>query len=116
MRRILSLAVVLPLLILAPATAAAAAQGSETTRQNTDRLAVAAQCPPTYSRGDQAEMIAALQNTLNSYPYEVTGPDLVADGIYGPKTEAAVINFQSWYGLQVDGITGPETWGRLGFC
>ncbi|SDP62081.1 Putative peptidoglycan binding domain-containing protein [Actinopolyspora xinjiangensis] len=109
MRRILSLAVMLPLLILAPATATAAAQGSQTTQQSTARLAVAAQCPDTLSRGDYGEMVVALQNTLNNYPYEVTGPDLVADGIYGPKTEAALINFQHRYGLRVDGITGPET-------
>ncbi|SFT53698.1 Putative peptidoglycan binding domain-containing protein [Actinopolyspora lacussalsi subsp. righensis] len=118
MRRILSLAIMLPLLLLAPATATAAtsAQSSETAQQSTARLAVAAQCPDTLSRGDYGEMVVALQSTLNNYPYEVTGPDLVPDGIYGPKTEAAVINFQSWYGLQVDGITGPETWGQLGSC
>ncbi|SFT53684.1 Putative peptidoglycan binding domain-containing protein [Actinopolyspora lacussalsi subsp. righensis] len=116
MRRILSLAIMLPLLILAPATATAAAQSSEESRQSAARMTAVAQCPPTFSRGDNAEMIVALQRALNDYSYEVKGPDLFVDGAYGPKTEAAVINFQSWYGLQVDGITGPETWGQLGFC
>ncbi|MGJ7907094.1 peptidoglycan-binding domain-containing protein [Actinopolyspora sp. H202] len=115
MRRILSLAIMLPLLILAPATATAA-QSSEDSRQGVTRQAAVAACPATYSRGDNAEMIVALQRALNDYSYEVKGPDLFVDGAYGPKTEAAVINFQSWYGLQVDGITGPETWGQLGFC
>lgn len=35
------------------------------------------------------------------------------DGIYGPKTEQAVRNFQRDYDLQVDGIAGPETKAAL---
>ena len=33
----------------------------------------------------------------------------VADGIRGPKTEDAIINFQQSHGLVVDGIVGPLT-------
>ena len=36
------------------------------------------------------------------------------DGIYGPLTRSAVINFQRDYGLSVDGFVGPETLGALG--
>ncbi|NET56036.1 MAG: hypothetical protein F6K47_07650 [Symploca sp. SIO2E6] len=36
------------------------------------------------------------------------------DGIYGPKTEAAVRQFQTDQGLTVDGIVGPETYKKLG--
>ncbi|MDR7300988.1 peptidoglycan-binding domain-containing protein [Haloactinomyces albus] len=57
-----------------------------------------------------------LQDEMNSYPYEVSGPWLTVDGIYGPKTEDAVVDFQQWYGLLVDGIAGPQTWGQLGYC
>ena len=35
------------------------------------------------------------------------------DGVYGPKTEAAVRAFQSVSGLVVDGIVGPRTWAKL---
>jgi peptidoglycan hydrolase-like protein with peptidoglycan-binding domain len=35
------------------------------------------------------------------------------DGKFGPKTEAAVIDFQVSNGIKVDGIVGPETWGAL---
>ena len=36
-----------------------------------------------------------------------------ADGIFGPITQKAVINFQTKNNLKVDGIVGPETWATL---
>ncbi|NLU80066.1 peptidase M15 [Micromonospora sp. HNM0581] len=35
------------------------------------------------------------------------------DGRFGPKTAAAVRRFQSAYGLEVDGIAGSQTYGKL---
>ncbi|BCU82803.1 spore cortex-lytic enzyme [Polycladomyces abyssicola] len=35
------------------------------------------------------------------------------DGIYGLKTEKAVIQYQIHHKLRIDGITGPQTWGSL---
>lgn len=37
----------------------------------------------------------------------------VCDGIFGIKTEAAVINFQTVENLEVDGIVGTVTWQHL---
>jgi lysozyme family protein len=37
-----------------------------------------------------------------------------ADGIYGPQTRRAVMQFQRANGLLVDGIAGPQTLGALG--
>jgi len=36
-------------------------------------------------------------------------PAAEIDGIFGPKTKAAVQSFQRWAGLDVDGIVGPNT-------
>ena len=38
-------------------------------------------------------------------------PPLVVDGIYGPKTAAAVKAAQQEGGIPVDGIVGLQTWG-----
>jgi peptidoglycan hydrolase-like protein with peptidoglycan-binding domain len=45
-----------------------------------------------------------IQNLLNKFGY-----GLVADGVVGPKTLAAIKDFQSKNGLVVDGIVGPKT-------
>ena len=49
-----------------------------------------------------------IQNQLNKYGY-----NLQVDGIVGPKTTAAIKDFQTKNNLQVDGIVGSQTWGAL---
>jgi murein L,D-transpeptidase YcbB/YkuD len=58
-----------------------------------------------YMRGDDVKW-AQGQLTKAGFP-------CVADGIFGPKTDAAVRAFQTAHGLTVDGIVGPKTWTEL---
>jgi len=55
------------------------------------------------------EEVIKLQHLLRQKDY-----DLDEDGIFGKKTEAAVMSFQNECGLIADGIVGPKTWECLG--
>ena len=50
-----------------------------------------------------------LQALLNVHHF----PCGSADGFYGAKTQASVAKAQQHYKLKVDGICGPQTWGKL---
>lgn len=58
--------------------------------------------------------VKVLQVLLNYMQGVISTPTLVEDGIYGPNTEAAVIEFQQYFRISVDGIVGPETYYYLG--
>lgn len=67
----------------------------------------------TLRRGDTGDDVARLQTRLNLA--DVAGaPHLLADGVFGDRTEAAVIAFQVERGLIVDGVAGSQTWDALG--
>jgi peptidoglycan hydrolase-like protein with peptidoglycan-binding domain len=53
-----------------------------------------------------ADTVRALQKKLG----------VAADGVYGPKTRAAVKRFQRAHGLDVDGVAGPQTLAELGLA
>jgi peptidoglycan hydrolase-like protein with peptidoglycan-binding domain len=63
---------------------------------------------PLVQQGDRAHPVPTLQYLLRAH-----GATLVVDGIFGPKTHAAVDTFQKSKSLGVDGIVGPLTWGAL---
>jgi TolB protein len=58
----------------------------------------------------QGEDVRLLQTRLIELRYAEFA---VADGAFGPKTNAAVRRFQRINALTVDGIVGPATWGLL---
>jgi hypothetical protein len=59
---------------------------------------------PQASGVPSADTVRALQQKLG----------VSADGIYGPKTRAAVKRFQRTHGLAADGVAGPRTLAALG--
>ena len=60
---------------------------------------------PIVRRGSLGEYVKIVQRAV--------GAD--DDGDFGPLTEAAVREFQALFGLGVDGIVGPQTWGAITF-
>ena len=64
---------------------------------------------PTIGPGATGESVRRAQRALRRTP----DLGLVVDGIFGPKTEAAVKSFQRGNSLAVDGIVGPRTWAAL---
>jgi peptidoglycan hydrolase-like protein with peptidoglycan-binding domain len=63
---------------------------------------------PLVRKGDRNHPVVTLQYLLRARDHEV-----VADGIFGPLTDAAVRAFQGEKHLVVDGIVGPRTWSAL---
>lgn len=67
-------------------------------------LACASSAQAIMFPGDSGSGVARLQEQLG----------IVADGVYGPRTEAAVYTFQVRSGLLADGVAGPQTLSALG--
>jgi len=62
----------------------------------------------TYRPGDYGPPVYAIQYLLRAKGYTLS-----VDGNYGPQTEGVVKSFQGDEGLTIDGIVGPNTWGKL---
>ena len=59
--------------------------------------------------GASSYYVRLLQTCLSAIAYDVGG----IDGIYGPNTEYAIVQFQKDQKLTADGIAGENTWRRL---
>jgi len=63
---------------------------------------------PLVREGDREHPVQTLQHLLRARNQSVD-----VDGIFGPKTDAAVRAFQMDNHLSVDGLVGPATWAEL---
>lgn len=80
----------------------------ETPKTATDKKTYSKVNYPTIRRGTKGDLVYQLQTFLS-----MDGSSLAIDGIFGPGTQSAVRAFQKRYNLDVDGIVGPQTWGKL---
>jgi N-acetylmuramoyl-L-alanine amidase len=66
---------------------------------------------PTLSRRRRRRhaSVRALQEWLTEIGYQ---PGRI-DGVFGRRVDAAVRKFQAAEGIKVDGVVGPNTWGKL---
>lgn len=65
-------------------------------------------------KGENGEAVARLQRRLiEAGITQVHGKPLVADGKFGPLTQAAVEAYQQKHGLPADGVAGPRTLDAL---
>ena len=63
---------------------------------------------PMLAAGSSGPAVVRLQQALAAAGFSVS-----TDGVFGPRTRAAVIAFQASRGLAADGIVGPKTWSAL---
>jgi lysozyme len=63
---------------------------------------------PVLKKGDRNEYVRSWQTYLNANGYQCGD----ADGIFGDKTEKAVIKWQQDHGME-SGYIGPQTWNTL---
>jgi hypothetical protein len=64
---------------------------------------------PTISLGATGDAVKRLSARCGGTP----DLGLTVDGVFGPKVETAIKQFQQDAGLTVDGIVGPVTWAAL---
>ncbi len=62
----------------------------------------------TVREGSSGDKVRAAQTLLVK-----NGRSVTVDGVFGPATKSAVINFQQAHGLTADGIVGSITWQYL---
>lgn len=85
----------------------AAASGSSSSKGGKDTRPTPTNARPV-GTGETGKRVSDLQARLNAL-----GAKLKLDGIFGPKTRAAVEAFQKAHGLKVDGLVGPLTTAAL---
>jgi len=88
----------------APASGDTAAPGDDTETPASETVGI-------LRKGSRGDAVKRIQQLLSDRGYS---PGLI-DGIFGPRTEIAVLSFQEAATLRVDGLVGPSTRKALGY-
>jgi peptidoglycan hydrolase-like protein with peptidoglycan-binding domain len=75
---------------------------------NSQKVVEKSKTYPTLRIGSHSSYVKNLQQSLKDVKYHTS-----VDGIFGPKTQTMVKQFQSDHNLSPDGIVGPLTWAAL---
>ena len=67
---------------------------------------------PLLRQGPNVQWPPATVRSLQ-YLLDAHGATLSVDGVFGPRTNAAVLTFQRAHGLHPDGVVGAATWKAL---
>jgi peptidoglycan hydrolase-like protein with peptidoglycan-binding domain/DNA invertase Pin-like site-specific DNA recombinase len=93
------------LLLFALPSTSIAGGSSQSTRTSSDATTGLLQRGAGYGSDGEAPRVRALQRKLRALGWRPGR----TDGLFGPRTEAAVARFQQAAGLAADGIVGPAT-------
>jgi len=75
----------------------------------TSELAAGRATPGTIGPHVLGTDVAVLQHSLNTRRFNVG----TVDGVFGPRTQNALLSFQKEAGIAVSGVADPPTWGAL---
>lgn len=84
-------------------------QGNGKNEQNNDDIDHSLKLPLLSYSNKYSDACVFLQSILNLRHF----PCGSCDGFFGEKTQAAVGEAQRYFGLTVDRVCGPQTWGKL---
>lgn len=65
---------------------------------------------PTVRQGSTGGAVGYLQSVLKCRCSAALSPSANGPWTFGASTTTAVRNFQTFWGLTVDGVVGPQTW------
>ncbi len=64
-------------------------------------------------KGERSNLVNQMQNKLVQRGFMTAGQKATGSGIFGPRTNAALKNFQRSRGIRVDGVFGPQSYKAL---